>query len=315
MRVLVALGGNAMTGPDGDASPDSQRRAIAGAAVHLADLVAAGHEVVVSHGNGPQVGNIMRKNELAASELPPVSLDWCGAQTQGTLGFTLVNRIEKELGARGIERGVVALITRTVVDPEDPAFENPVKPVGSYQDAEHARAMTAHGQVWKDFGARGWRRVVASPTPLRILETPTVELLADAGWVVVAAGGGGVPVVPDGTGYNGASAVIDKDLSAAQLAISVGADRLIIATDVSCAVAGFGTASARDIGPITAAELRGISESGTFATGSMGPKVEAVLRFVEAGGPVGVIAALGALPEAVAGAAGTVVTAVAGAAD
>lgn len=308
MKVLVALGGNAMTGPGGDASPDAQRRAIAGAAVHLADLVAAGQEVVVTHGNGPQVGNIMRKNELASVELPPVSLDWCGAQTQGTLGFTIVNRIEKELGARGIAKHVTALVTRAVVDPEDPAFDDPVKPIGSYQDAAHAAAMTKLGQVWKDFGERGWRRVVPSPDPVEILETPTVKLLTDAGWIVVAAGGGGIPVVPDETGYNGVSAVIDKDLSAARLALSVGADRLVIATDVPCAVAGFGTPDARDIGTVSASELRGIAGSGTFASGSMGPKVESVLRFVEGGGPMGVIAALDALPQAVAGTTGTVVT-------
>ncbi len=305
----MALGGNAMTGPDGDASPDAQRRAIARAAVHLADLVAAGHEVVVTHGNGPQVGNIMRKNELASVELPPVSLDWCGAQTQGTLGFTIVNRIEKELGARGIDKHVTALVTRTVVDPDDPAFDDPVKPIGSYQDAAHAARMSALGQVWKDFGAKGWRRVVPSPDPQEILETPTVTHLVDAGWIVVAAGGGGIPVVPDGTGYNGASAVIDKDLSAARLALSVGADRLVIATDVPYAVAGFGTPEARDIEQVDVAGLRAIAAQGTFASGSMGPKVEAVLRFVEGGGPMGVIASLDALPEAVAGTAGTVVTA------
>lgn len=308
MRVLVALGGNAMTSSDGDASPESQRRAIAQAAVHLADIIEDGHELVVAHGNGPQVGNIMRKNELAVAELPPVSLDWCGAQTQGTIGFTIVSRIEKELNSRGIAKSVVALVTRTVVDPDDTAFTDPVKPIGSYQPRDYAAAMEELGQTWKDFGSRGWRRVVASPRPVRILETPTIEFLANSGAVVVAAGGGGIPVIPDEKEFNGVSAVIDKDLSAAQLARSVKADRLIIATDVPCAVAGFGTPEARDITKVTNAQLRELKDTGTFASGSMGPKVDAVLNFVDEGGPMGVIAALDNLPEAVAGSSGTVVT-------
>lgn len=308
MRVLVALGGNAMTSADGDASPESQRRAIGRAAVHLADLIEAGHELVVAHGNGPQVGNIMRKNELASAELPPVSLDWCGAQTQGTIGFTIVSRIEEELNSRGIAKSVVALVTRTVVDPDDPAFEDPVKPIGSYQPRGYAAAMEDLGQTWKDFGSRGWRRVVASPKPVQILETPTIEFLANSGAVVVAAGGGGIPVIADDKGFNGVSAVIDKDLSAAQLALSVKADRLIIATDVPCAVAGFGTSEAHDITTVTSAELRRLKDTGTFASGSMGPKVDAVLNYVDSGGPMGVIAALDNLPEAVAGKSGTVVT-------
>lgn len=308
MRILVALGGNAMTDASGSASPDAQRAAISEAAVHLADLVSAGHELVVTHGNGPQVGNILRKNELAAAELPPVSLDWCGAQTQGTIGFTIVTRLEKELAARGERTRAVAVVTRTVVDPDDPAFADPVKPIGSYQDRAFASDMMAHGQIWKDFGAKGWRRVVASPKPQRILETETIGFLADAGWVVVAAGGGGIPVVPDGAGYNGTSAVIDKDLSAAALAVSVGADRLIIATDVPCAVAGFGTPDARDIGSVSSGELRALRDTGTFASGSMGPKVDAILDYVDSGGPMGVIAALSDLPAAVEGTAGTVVT-------
>ena len=309
MRVLTALGGNAMTSPAGTSSPDDQRAAIARAAVHIANLIAAGHEVVITHGNGPQVGNIMRKNELAAEELPPVSLDWCGAQTQGTLGFTIVNAIEKELQVRGIDKNVAAIITRTLVDEGDPAFDSPVKPIGAYQNAEHAAKMTAHGQVWKDFGAKGWRRVVPSPKPLHILETPTIVQLVDAGWVVVAAGGGGIPVVETSNGYRGVSAVIDKDLSAAQLALSVGADRLIIATDVPYAVAGWGTPEARNLTEVTAEELASIADSGTFAQGSMGPKVTAVLNFVRGGGPLGVIAALEELPAAVRGETGTRVTA------
>ncbi|MCD1286878.1 MULTISPECIES: carbamate kinase [unclassified Brevibacterium] len=309
MRVLVALGGNAMTGLDGDASPSAQQHAIAAAAVHLAELTAAGHELVITHGNGPQVGNILRKNELSAHELPPVSLDWCGAQTQGTIGFTIVNELEREFAAQGLENKVAAVVTRTVVDSDDPAFADPVKPIGSYQDADFAAEMTAHGQTWKDFGEKGWRRVVASPAPVTILETPMVSFLADSGWVVVAAGGGGIPVVAADGGCTGISAVIDKDLSAARLAASVGADLLIIATDVPCAVAGYGTPEAEDVGAVTTAELKGLRDTGTFASGSMGPKVDAIIDFVDNGGTRAVIAELSQLSAAAAGTVGTVVTA------
>lgn len=308
MRVLVALGGNAMTGPDGDPSPSAQQRAISAAAVHLADLAAAGHELVITHGNGPQVGNILRKNELSAHELPPVSLDWCGAQTQGTIGFTIVSALELELAARGLGNRVAAVVTRTVVDPDDPAFADPVKPIGSYQGADFAAEMTAHGQTWKDFGDKGWRRVVASPDPVEILETPMISFLADSGWIVVAAGGGGIPVLPADRGCAGVSAVIDKDLSAAKLAASVDADLLIIATDVPCAVAGFGTPDASDVGAVTAAELKALRATGTFASGSMGPKVDALLDFVDNGGSRAVIAELSQLASAVTGRVGTAVS-------
>ncbi|KHS51071.1 carbamate kinase [Brevibacterium linens] len=308
MRVLVALGGNALTGPDGDPSPSAQQRAIAAAAVHLADLTAAGHELVITHGNGPQVGNILRKNELSAHELPPVSLDWCGAQTQGTIGFTIVSALERELAARGLENKVAAVVTRTVVDPDDPAFADPVKPIGSYQDADFAAEMTALGQTWKDFGDKGWRRVVASPYPAEILETSMVSFLADSGWTVVAGGGGGIPVVPTDGGCVGVSAVIDKDLSAAKLAASVRADLLIIATDVPCAVADFGTPDARDVGAVTVDELKALRATGTFASGSMGPKVDALLDFVDNGGSRAVITELSLLSSAVSGTVGTSVS-------
>lgn len=308
MRVLIALGGNAMTAPDGSSSPDDQRAAIAQACGHIAELLADGHEVIITHGNGPQVGNILRKNELAAAELPPVSLDWCGAQTQGTIGFTIVNRLEQELTTRGMHRQVAAVVTRTRVDGDDPAFTDPVKPIGTYHDAAHAAQMGAHGQVWKDFGARGWRRVVPSPRPLEILEAPTIATLVAAGWVVVAAGGGGIPVVADGPGWNGVEAVIDKDLSAARLAADLDVDRLVIATDVEHAIIGYGTEDEQPIGEITAAQMQRLADAGHFASGSMGPKVEAVVDFASSGRGVGIITALAAVPAAIAGRTGTRVT-------
>jgi len=308
LRVVVALGGNAMTGPDGSATPHAQRSAISRAMEHVADLVARGAEVVITHGNGPQVGNLLVKNELAAHVVPPVPLDWCGAQTQGTIGFTVLDTLEASLAARGVERPVAALVTRTRVDAGDPGFTRPTKPVGRYLPREQAQTLIDHGERWEDRGERGWRRVVASPEPLEVLETPAVRTLLAAGYVVVAAGGGGIPVVRGGDGrVRGVEAVIDKDLTAALLARALDADVLVIATDVDHAVAGWGTPEAHPIESVTLDELTAYADAGHFASGSMGPKVEAALRFVRAGGRRSVITDLSRIAAAVDGGVGTVV--------
>ena len=310
MRVLLALGGNAMTGPDGSATPEAQIAAVTGAMASAAGLVAAGHDLVITHGNGPQVGNILVKNELAANVVPPVPLDWCGAQTQGTLGFTILDALDAELSAAGATRPVAALVTRTLVDGDDPGFSHPTKPVGRYLDREAAQVMIEHGQVWEDRGAKGWRRVVASPEPLEVLDVAAVRTLVEAGYVVVAAGGGGIPVVRDTDGHiRGVEAVIDKDLTAALLAAALDADVLVIATDVDHATTAYGTPEERDLGRVGLAELRALAEAGEFASGSMGPKVEAVSRFVARGGARGVITSLTHITDAVEGSFGTVVEA------
>ena len=302
MRVLVALGGNAMTGPDGSAAPHEQRAAIARAMEHVADLVAAGHDVVLTHGNGPQVGNLLVKNELAAHVVPPVPLDWCGAQTQGTIGFTILDTLEASLATRGLDRRVAALVSRTLVDADDPGFAHPTKPIGRYLPREQAQALVDHGERWEDRGEKGWRRVVASPEPLEVLETPTLLTLLSAGYIVVAAGGGGIPVVRSAHGgVHGVEAVIDKDLTAALLARSVDADVLVIATDVEHAILGWGTPDARPLGRVTLEEMESYAADGQFASGSMGPKVEAALRFVRAGGGRSIITALDRLADAVDG--------------
>lgn len=298
-RVLIALGGNAMTSPDGQARPQDQISATDRAARHIA-TVAAHAEVLVTHGNGPQVGNILVKNELAASVVPPVPLDWCGAQTQGTIGFLLLNALERHLTAGGLDRPVAALVTRTLVDPADAGFAEPTKPIGRYLPAAEARVMIEHGQLWQDRGEGGWRRVVASPEPRAVLDAPAAKALLTAGYVVVAAGGGGIPVARDAAGsLRGVEAVIDKDLTAALLARAVGAQILIIATDVTAAVLDFGTPKARPIGPVTAADLRRYAGKGHFTAGSMGPKVEAACRFVETGGDRAVITSLDRIADAV----------------
>jgi carbamate kinase len=303
-RVVIALGGNAMTGPDGSATPGAQRDAIAGASSHIADVVAAGAEVVLTHGNGPQVGNLLVKNELAAQVVPPVPLDWCVAQTQATIAFTLTDELDAALRARGLPQRTAGLVTRTLVDADDPGFREPSKPIGRYLTQEEALRFVSLGQRWEDRGERGWRRVVASPEPKSVVDYPAIAALAGAGFVVVCAGGGGIPVVDDGQdghALRGIEAVIDKDLTAAILAHELGADTLVIATDVPNVMVDFGTPSQRPLGRVTAAELREHAAAGQFARGSMGPKVEAALRFVDRGGERSVITSLEHIADAVAG--------------
>ncbi|WP_448626064.1 carbamate kinase [Geodermatophilus sp. URMC 64] len=316
-RVVIALGGNAMTGPDGSATPSAQRDAIAAASAHIADVVATGAEVVLTHGNGPQVGNLLVKNEMAAHVVPPVPLDWNVAQTQATIAFTLADELDAALEARGLTQRTAGLVTRTLVDADDPGFREPSKPVGRFVSREEAERFIAHGQIWEDRGERGWRRVVASPEPRSVVDYPAIHALALAGFVVVCAGGGGIPVVDDGQpghALRGIEAVIDKDLTAAILAHELGADTLVIATDVPNVMVDFGRPEQRPLGRVTAAELREHAAAGQFARGSMGPKVEAALRFVERAPSDGtarraVITSLEHIADAVAGDdAGTVLT-------
>jgi carbamate kinase len=309
MRVLVALGGNALSSPDGRARPEDQIAAAGRAAEGLADLVAAGHELVVTHGNGPQVGNLLVKNELAAAVVPPVPLDWCVAQTQATIGVILSNALERALHARDAHRPVAALVTRTLVSADDPGMLAPTKPIGRYLPRDEAQVLIDHGEVWRDFGAKGWRRVVASPEPQRILDVPAVRAMLASGYVVIAGGGGGVPVVADDDGtLRGVEAVIDKDLAAAGLGEAVDADVLLIATDVPHVLLGYGTPSERPLQQVTRGELQAAADAGEFGAGSMAPKVEAVLRFVGRTGRNASVCSLDDIVPALAGAAGTLVT-------
>ena len=311
MRVLLALGGNAMTNAEGRARPEDQIAAAEVAAGAVAGMVVADWEVVITHGNGPQVGNLLVKNELAAAVVPPVPLDWCGAQTQATLGFVLMNALDAALAARGADRRTAAVVTRTLVDGADAGFTHPTKPIGRFLPAEEAIVLVEHGEVWEDRGDKGWRRMVASPEPVEILDAPAALALIEAGFVVVANGGGGIPVVRDGADggrLRGVEAVIDKDLGAALLAETVGADVLVVATDVPHAVLRYGQSDAEPLGQVSVADLRRHAAEGHFASGSMGPKVDAVCRFVERTGRRGVITSLDNITQAVDGGAGTVVT-------
>jgi carbamate kinase len=267
--------------------------------------------VILTHGNGPQVGNLLVKNEIAASVVPPVPLDWCGAQTQGTIGLLILDALGDALAARDRTPRVAVLVSRTLVAADYPHFAEPSKPIGRYLPADEAAVMIEHGQTWQDRGEQGWRRVVASPEPIECLETPAADVLLRAGYVVVCAGGGGVPVVRTGSGtLESVEGVIDKDLTAAVLARQLDVDVLVIATDVAAAVVGWGTPGARAIGAVSAAGLRALAAEGHFAGGSMGPKVDAACRFAESGGRA-VITSLRGIADAVAeppGSTGTIVT-------
>jgi carbamate kinase len=307
-HLVVALGGNAIAGERG-ADPDSQQRAVEEACEQIAELVAHGHEVVITHGNGPQVGNLLLKNDLAREVVPPVPLDWCVAQTQATLGFLIVTALEAALRRRGLERLVSTVITRVLVAADDPAFDAPTKPIGRYVPAAEAQARIAAGEAWEERGERGWRRVVPSPAPLEILDRGTVEALIAEGAIVVAAGGGGIPMVREDGRLRGIEAVLDKDLTGALLARTVGADCFLIATDVEAAAVAFGTPRRQWLGAVPADRLRELEAQGEFASGSMGPKVRAALAFVDGGGSRAVITSLARLREGVEGAAGTRVSA------
>jgi len=307
MRVLLALGGNAMTNAEGRARVEDQQAAATVAMRAVAELIEFGADVVVTHGNGPQVGNLLVKNEVAAAVVPPVPLDWCGAQTQATLGFTLMNALDNELGTRGIDKPTATVVTRTLVAADDPGLNRPSKPIGRFLPEAEARRLMEHGEMWEDRGEKGWRRVVASPEPLEVLDGRAVRTLVDAGYVVVANGGGGIPTVREDGVLRGVEAVIDKDLGAAVLARTVSADVLVIATDVPNAVLRFGTPEAEPLGRVTVAQMRDHLAAGHFATGSMGPKVDAACRFVEQGGSHAAITELSQIIGAVSGHTGTVV--------
>jgi carbamate kinase len=306
-RLVVALGGNAIAGARG-ADPESQRIAVEGACEQIAVLVEHGHDVVITHGNGPQVGNLLLKNDLARHVVPPVPLDWCVAQTQATLGFLIVTALEAALRRRGIERLISTVITRVLVDAADPAWERPTKPIGRYVSAADAAERIAAGEAWEDRGERGWRRVVASPDPVEILDRATIAALMAEDAIVIAAGGGGIPMVRDGGRLRGVEAVLDKDLTGALLARTVKADCFLIATDVEAAAVAYGTPEQVWLGAVGADRLRELLARGEFAGGSMGPKVRAALSFADGGGRA-VITSLERLREGVEGAVGTRVAA------
>lgn len=307
-RLVIAIGGNSLI-PDSDhKTVQDQYAAAAETDHHIAALVADGWDVAISHGNGPQVGFILRRSELASSELHEIPLDYCGADTQGAIGYMLQQNLVNEFRQRGMDRSVVTVVTQVEVDANDPAFANPSKPIGSFLDeAEALRRRDTEGWDVHEDSGRGWRRVVASPMPMRIVELEVIQSLLDAGVVTIAVGGGGIPVVADEHGdLKGIAAVIDKDLASAMLASRVGADLLLISTSVEQCALHFGTPEERAVDQFTLAEVKQYLDEGThFMEGSMAPKMRAVVQFLEAGGKEALITNPQNLERAMAGETGT----------
>lgn len=306
-RVVVAIGGNSLITDPEHKTVQDQYAAAGKTTAHIAPLVEEGWEVVIVHGNGPQVGFIMRRSELAAHELHEVPLLYCGADTQGAIGFVLQQNLQNDLRRLGLQRRVVTIVTQVEVAADDPAFDNPTKPIGSFMDEDKARERTDDGwQVMEDAG-RGWRRVVPSPQPLRIVEEATIVALLESGAVVIGVGGGGIPVIamPNGD-LAGVDAVIDKDRAASLLARDAKADLFLISTGVERVALDWGTSDERMIDEITAAEARRrLDEGRHFAAGSMKPKIEAALDYLDAGGKEVIITDPAHIPAAIDGRAGT----------
>ncbi len=308
-KIVVALGGNALQSKESDGTAEAQLAVVKETCAILAELSAEGYEMAVVHGNGPQVGRILLSSETAKDVVPPMPLEVCGSMSEGYIGYHVQQALKHELAKHGLDYPVVTIVTQTIVDDKDPSFQNPTKPIGPFYDEAEAKKLEAErGYEMREDKARGgWRRVVASPKPVKIVEIEAVKLLWDR-VVVVCAGGGGIPVIerPDGT-LEGAAAVIDKDFGAELLAENVDADVLLILTEVEKVAVNFGTPEQRDLDHLSLAEAAKLCEEGQFGSGSMLPKVEACMKFVRAyPSKRAIITSLSKAKEALAGNTGTV---------
>ena len=307
--IVVALGGNALQ-RQGEASSQAQQRVADETIAQLLPLIQAGHRVAIVHGNGPQVGNIVLHEEAINTEaVPSLPLEDSGAMSQGLIGFWLQQAIHDALATRGVhDKYAVSIVTQTVVDQADPAFQNPTKPIGPFYSEEEAKKVQAErGYTVREDSGRGWRRVVPSPKPQEIVEAPVIKALVDAGVLVVSTGGGGIPVLRDASGQlSGVAAVIDKDFGAAKLADMLEADTLLILTSGDAAKINFGQPTEQALGEVSVEELQQHIDAGQFAAGSMLPKTQAALSFVAgASGRTAIITSLEKTADAINGVAGT----------
>ena len=311
-RVLVAVGGNA-THPDNiTGTTEEQEVVAAGAAKALLPLMLMPTELVVTHGNGPVVGKILLRQILTRDKVAPMRLDICVAHSQGGIAYLLMQAMENELRSAGSERIVACVLTQVEVDPADPAFGNPSKPIGPFFKEADARPLVAQGWNMMEDAGRGWRYAVASPRPQGIVNLPLIDTMARMGTIVIAGGGGGIPVVRDADRrLHGIEAVIDKDLTSAFMANQLGIDTMMILTSVPRVAINFGKPGQRELGTVSVADLEAYQAEGHFARGSMAPKIDAVLRFLAHGGKRAIIAHLGQAAEAFRGEAGTQVVALA----
>ncbi len=287
---VIALGGNALLKPEDRGTYEEQMGNVKESARHLASIIEMGYDVIFTHGNGPQVGNILLQNEIASKKgVPAMPLDVCVAESQGLIGYMLQQALTNELRKRGIPRAVTSLIIQVVVDAEDPAFKSPTKPIGPFYSEEEAK-MLQKERGWamvEDRARGGWRRVVASPKPIDIVEKEAIKRLIfgkTPGEIIIASGGGGIPVIETPEGYKGVDAVIDKDRASALLAKSIGERLFIILTGVDHVYINYGKENERALGNVTLDEIKEYYEEGQFPPGSMGPKIEASIDFLENGG-------------------------------
>ncbi len=307
---VVAIGGNSLIKDSKHQTVEDQYLAAKESTQHIADMIEAGWDVAIGHGNGPQVGFILRRSEIAArvEGMHEVPLDVCGADSQGAIGYALQQNLQNELFQRGIKKNVATVITQVLVDRDDPAFTKPSKPIGGFMDeAEAKRRERELGWSVVEDAGRGWRRVVASPLPKEVVELDTVTALLNSGVVVITVGGGGIPVVDDGKGnYRGIAAVIDKDFASSQLARSINADLFLISTAVEKVALNYGKPDQRWLDKLTLAEAKALLAEGThFAKGSMAPKIQAIIWYLEAGGKQALITNPENIGRALAGETGT----------
>ena len=307
---VVAIGGNSLIKDKSHQTVEDQYEAVKETAVHIADLIESGFNVVITHGNGPQVGFILLRSEIAKKviNLHPVPLDACGADTQGAIGYAIQRALRNEFRKRGKEKDVVTVVTMVVIDKNDPAFQNPSKPIGPFYTEEEAKEkMEAEKWIMKEDAGRGWRRVVPSPIPRKIVEINAIKTLVENGFVVVGVGGGGIPVIEDDENGQivGVEAVIDKDYASSLLARELGADYFIISTAVEKVYLNFGTPDQKPIDRMTLEEARKYLKEGHFKEGSMAPKIRAVIEFLEAGGEAAIITSPESIVRAIKGETGT----------
>jgi carbamate kinase len=304
---VVAVGGNALIKDKTHKTVQDQFACAKDTMTHIVDMIEKGWDVVVTHGNGPQVGFILRRSELAKDVLHEVPLDFCGADTQGAIGYMFQMALHNEFKKRGIDKHAATVVTQTVVDKKDPAFENPTKPIGTFMEEDEAKNRVDHdGWTVVEDAGRGWRRVVPSPLPVKIVEAPAISDLIHAGFTVVGVGGGGIPVIEleDGT-LKGVEAVIDKDFGSSLLAMLIKADLFVISTAVEKVAINFNTPDEKWLDQMTVAEAKQYIAEGHFAPGSMLPKVKAIIQYLENGGKKALITDPEHIGEALDGKTGT----------
>lgn len=309
-KVVIALGGNALQEAGKPATAEAQLEVVEKTSEYIADIIEKGYDVVLAHGNGPQVGRIVLQNEYATPISPSMPFDVCGAMSQGMIGYHMQQGLAKVLRSRGSKREVVTVVTQVVVDQNDPKFKNPSKPIGPFYTEDEAKAIAAEkGYVMKEDAGRGWRRVVASPMPVEIVELEAVKVLSGAGFIPITVGGGGIPVIRNEKGnLIGTAAVIDKDLASEKLAEDISADALVILTAVEKVAINYNKPDQKELSSLTVAEAEQYIKEGHFAPGSMLPKIEAALMFVKSKpGRKAIITSLDKAVDALEGKAGTTI--------